>query len=92
MRNCVLIAAMAGMALAAASAMPARTNAMTISTPAGLLTAAADINQTEPVWCSWRGCWPGPVWGPRPYWGPGFYRPYGFYGPGLGWGWRRRWW
>jgi hypothetical protein len=94
MRKCVLIAAMAGAMLSAATMLYGQASAMTISTPAGLLSAAADVNPVENVWCSWRGCLGGPYWGyggPRPYWGyPGYYPHFGFYRP-FGFGWHRRW-
>ncbi len=86
MRNCLVIAALAGSIFSTASALPTPANAMTPGMPAGLSNAITGVNQPEPVrWCHWRGCWGGPYWGPRPYWG--YYRPYGFYRP---WGWARR--
>lgn len=88
MRKYLMIAAMAGAVVSATAALPTRASAMALSAPAGLAQAAADVNQPEKVWCNWRGCWPGPYWGPRPYWG--YYRPYGYYY--RPWGWRRRWW
>jgi hypothetical protein len=92
MRSYILAAAMAAAVLSAAAVLPNRASAMTLTTPAGLASAAADVNPVENVWCNWRGCWGGPYWGPRPYWG-GYYRPYGFYRP-YGWwgGWHRGWW
>jgi hypothetical protein len=94
MKNYILVAATAGAVLSAAGVLPNRASAMTITAPAGLSHAAADVNPVENVWCNWRGCWGGAYWGPRPYWGGyGYYRPYGFYRPygWGGWGWRRRW-
>jgi hypothetical protein len=89
MKGYILTAAMAGAVLSAVVAMPNRVSALTITAPAGLHSAAADVNPVENVWCRW-GC----GWG-RPYWG-GYYRPYRIYRPyGYGgwggWGWRRRW-
>ncbi len=99
MKKCILTAAMAATVFSAAAVLPNRASAMTLTAPAGLASAAADINPVENVWCSWRGCWGGGYgyWAPRPYWG-GYYRPYGFYGPYSGFygpyygGWRRGWW
>lgn len=88
MKRHVLIAATTAAVLSTAAMLPGSAGAMTITAPAGLSNAAADLNPVENVWCTWRGCWGGGYWGPRPYWGYGYYRPYGIYG---GWGWRRRW-
>jgi hypothetical protein len=88
MRKYSLLAALAGAVFAAAVAMPNRADAMTFSTPAGVLSAAAaaDAAQPEQVrWCGWRGCWGG-YWGVRPFYGYRYYRPY------WGWGYRRWWW
>jgi hypothetical protein len=81
MRKYSLPAALAGVIFATAVALPNRADAMTFSTPAGVLSAAAtaDVAQPEQVrWCNWRGCW-----GPRRVYG--YYRPYW-------WGYRRLWW
>jgi hypothetical protein len=79
----VRLAALAGAVMAAGVAVSHRADAMTFSTPAGVLAAAADEgSQAEQVrWCGWRGCF----WRPRVY---GYYavRPY------WGWGYRRWWW
>ena len=79
----VRLAALAGAVIAAGVAASHRADAMTFSTPAGALAAAADEgSQAEQVrWCGWRGCF----WRPRVY---GYYavRPY------WGWGYRRWWW
>jgi hypothetical protein len=104
MRKFALLAALAGAIFAGSISLPNRADAMTFSTPAGVLNAAATIDVAQPEqvrWCGWRGCWGG--WnyaGPRPYY-YGYYRPwpyygsyypYGYYQPYWGWGWRRWWW
>lgn len=98
----VRLAALAGAVMAAGVAVSHRADAMTFSTPAGVLAAAADEgSQAEQVrWCGWRGCWGGyGYWRPRPYY-YGYYRPWPYYGyynyytpyPYYGWGFRRWWW
>jgi len=101
MRKYALLAALAGAIFTTAVALPNRADAMTFSTPSGVLSAAETIDVAQPEqvrWCGWRGCWGG-YWGPRPYY-YGYYRPYpyyygyypGFYRPYYGWGFRRWWW
>jgi hypothetical protein len=83
MKGYILTAAMAGAVLSAVVALPNRASALTITAPAGLHSAAVDVNTIENVWCRWRCGWGG----------YGYYRPYGLYRPyGYGgWGWRGRW-
>ena len=53
------LAALAGVVFATALALPYRVDAMTFSTPSGVLSPAVtvDIAQPEQVrWCGWRGC------------------------------------
>jgi hypothetical protein len=81
MRKCILIAATVG-ALFAALAVSNPASAMTTTAPAGLATAADEVNAVENVW--YRR-----YWGYRPYWGYrrhywSYYRPY--------WGYRRYYW
>jgi hypothetical protein len=98
MRKYALLAALAGAIFTTAVALPNRADAMTFSTPSGVLDAAATIDVAQPErvrWCGWRGCWGG-YWGPRPYY-YGYYRPYAYYPYGYypayyGWGYRRWWW
>ncbi len=78
MRKYILIAATVG-ALFAALAVSNQASAMTTTAPAGLATAANEVNAVEHVW--YRR-----YWGYRPYWGYrrhywSYYRPY--------WGYRR---
>ena len=88
MRKLILAAALTAATFVVAPLVtPA--NAITLTTPAGALAAAEDLNTTEQVayvcrWHPWRGrvCW----------WRPGFYGGYGGYGAyGYG-GYRRPWW
>jgi len=99
MRKYALLAALASAIFATAVALPNRADAMTFSTPAGVLSAAATVDVAQPEQvrlCGWRGCWGG-YWGPRPYY-YGYYRPYPYYAYGYypypywGWGYRRWWW
>jgi hypothetical protein len=105
MRKYALLAALAGAIFAMAFGLPNRADAMTFSTPAGVLSAAETIDVAQPTeqvrWCGWRGCWGGyGYWRPRPYY-YGYYRPWPYYGyyssyyapyPYYGWGFRRWWW
>ena len=101
MRKYAVLAALAGAIFTTAVALPNRADAMTFSTPSGVLSAAETIDVAQPEqvrWCGWRGCWGG-YWGPRPYY-YGYYRPYAYYGYSpygyypayYGWGYRRWWW
>ena len=85
MRAYLMMTVMAGAIFAAFTALPNRTEAMTISTPAGMAIAVA--GQAEQVrWvCGRFGCW----WRP---WRPNWYGYYGYYPRRHWWGWRRRWW
>jgi hypothetical protein len=71
-----MMTAMAGAIFAAFSALPNRTEAMTISAPAGMANAVADVGQAEQVrWvcgpfrCWWRPNWYG-YYGYNPYSAP----------------------
>ena len=76
-----------------------RADAMTFSTPAALMNAAASADVAQPEQVYWRRGWGWRRWGwwPRPYY-YGYYRPYYYsYYPYGGyaypyWGWRRWWW
>jgi hypothetical protein len=104
MRKIALLAAVVGAICLSLFGLSNRADAMTFSTPAGVLNAAteADAVQPQQVWWrrGWGGGWRGGYWGPRPYY-YGYYRPwpyaysyypYGYYYPYWGWGWRRWWW
>ncbi len=102
MRKYALLAALASAIFAMAFGSPNRADAMTFSTPAGVMSAAETIDVAQPEqvrWCGWRGCWGGyGYWRPRPYY-YGYYRPWPYYGyypsyyyPYAGWGFRRWWW
>ena len=103
MRKIALLAALVGAIFLSLFGLSNRADAMTFSTPAGVLNAAATVDtaaQTEKVW--WRRGWGWGArrwWGPRPYyygywrpWPSYSYYPYGYYYPYWGWGWRRWWW
>jgi hypothetical protein len=103
MRKIALLAALVGAIFLSLVGLSHRADAMTFSTPAGVLNAAteADAAQPQHVWWrrGWGGGWRGGYWGPRPYyygyWRPAYaysYYPYGYYSPYWGWGWRRWWW
>ncbi len=75
-----------------------RAEAMTFSTPAGLMNAAVSADVAQPEQVYWRRGWGWRRWGwwPRPYY-YGYYRPYyySYYPYGYAypyWGWRRWWW
>jgi hypothetical protein len=101
MRKYALLVALAGAIFATAFGVSNRADAMTFSSPSGVLSAAATIDAAQPEqvrWCGWRGCWRG-YWRPRVYhygyyrpWPYYAYYPYGYYRPYWGWGWRRWWW
>ena len=67
--------------LAAALGAPDRADAMTMSAPAAILTAAGsgDAAQAQQVrWCDWNGCYRGaPYWPGPPY---GLYQSYPYVG------------
>ncbi len=97
MRKLALLAALVGAIFFSLFGLSNRADAMTFSTPAGVLNAATEVDAAQPekVWWRYRR-W----WGPRPYY-YGYYRPwpyyysyypYGYYYPYWGWGWRRWWW
>jgi hypothetical protein len=88
MRKYALSAALAGAVIAAAMALPNRADAMTFSTPSGVLDAGATIDVTRPEqvrWCGSRGCW-------ARYRYYDYYRPWPYY-PSMerhwGWDWPR---
>jgi hypothetical protein len=107
MRKIALLAALVGAIFLSFVGLSHRADAMTFSTPAGVLNAATEVDAAQPqqVWWrggwrgGWGGGWRGGYWGPRPYY-YGYYRPwpsysyypYGYYYPYAGWGWRRWWW
>jgi hypothetical protein len=77
MRKYALSAALAGAVIAAAMALPNRADAMTFSTPSGVLDAGATIDVTRPEqvrWCGSRGCW-------ARYRYYDYYRPWPYYNP-----------
>ena len=89
MRKYALSAALAGAVIAAAMALPNRADAMTFSTPSGVLDAAATIKVAQPEqvrWCGRRGCS-----GRYRYYE--YYRPWPYYYPSMehhwGWDWPR---
>ncbi len=98
MRKTALLAALVGAIFLSLFGLSYRADAMTFSTPAGVLNAATEVDAAQPregvVALARR--W----WGPRPYyygyWRPApyyySYYPYGYYYPYWGWGWRRWWW
>jgi hypothetical protein len=105
MRKYALLAAVVSAIFFSLFGLTNRADAMTFSTPAGVLNAATEVDAAQPqqVWWrrgGWGGGWRGGYWGPRPYY-YGYYRPwpsyysyypYGYYYPYSGWGWRRWWW
>jgi hypothetical protein len=102
MRRIALLAAVVGAIFFSLFGLTNRADAMTFSTPAGVLNAATEVDGAQPQQVWWRrgGGWRGGYWGPRPYyygyWRPApyyySYYPYGYYYPYWGWGWRRWWW
>jgi hypothetical protein len=108
MRKIALLAALAGAIFLSLFGLSNRADAMTFSTPAGVLNAATEVDAAQPqqVWWrrggwrgGWGGGWRGGYWGPRPYY-YGYWRPwptyYSYYPYGYYypyWGWGwRRWW
>ncbi len=104
MRKFALLAALAGAIFVSLFGLSGRADAMTFSTPAGVMNAAAAVDVAQPEQVYWRRGWGWrrPIYvGPRPYyygyWRPAYpaysyYYPYGYYTPYWGWGWRRWWW
>jgi len=99
MRKFAVLAALAGAIFLSLFGLSNRADAMTFSTPAGVLNAAAAVD-VAPQQVYWRYGWRRHYWGPRPYY-YGYYRPwpyyyayypYGYYYPYWGWGWRGGWW
>jgi hypothetical protein len=89
--------AVAGTIFIGLSGLSNRADAMTFSTPAGLMNAAASTDAAQPEQVYWRRGWGWRRWGwwPRPYFF-GYYRPhyYSYYPYGYAypyWGWRRWW-
>jgi len=89
MRKYALSAALAGAVIAAAMALPNRADAMTFSTPSGVLDAGATIDVARPEqvrWCGSRGCW-----ARHRYYD--YYRPWPYHYPSMehhwGWDWPR---
>jgi hypothetical protein len=76
-----LLLAMAGAMFTAAAALPDRADAMTFSSPAGMMSAAATIDAAQPQqvrYCNWRGCVrPVPYWPGQPY---GLWQTYPYVG------------
>ena len=97
MRKLAMLA-VAGAIFIGLSGLSNRAEAMTFSTPAGLMSAAASVDGAKPEQVDWRRGWGWRRWGwwPRPYY-YGYYRPYyySYYPYGYAypyWGWHRWWW
>jgi hypothetical protein len=91
MRKFALLTAVVSAIFLSLFGLSNRADAMTFSTPAGVLNAATEVDAAQPqqVWWrgggwhggwrgGWGGGWRGGYWGPRPYY-YGYYRPWPTY-------------
>jgi hypothetical protein len=87
MRKLFLSTVMAAAAISATAFIPGQAGAMTLGAPAGLRSAAAELNQIENVGCGWNDCSGVYYYAPPPHWGYysyyTYYRPY-YYRPAWG--------
>jgi hypothetical protein len=69
----------AGALFAVAFALSGSADAMTLSAPAAMMSAAASVDAAQQVrWCDWNGCYRGvPYWPGPPY---GLYQSYPYVG------------